>query len=66
MIAGVLGGLGEYFNTDPVIFRLTYILIIILTAIIPGIILYIIAALIIPEAPITATATPVADDTPEA
>jgi len=64
VLAGVLGGFGEYFSIDPVIFRLVYILIIILTAIVPGILLYIIAALIIPEAPIvTAVQT---DDAKEA
>lgn len=66
LVAGVLGGFGEYFEVDPTIMRLGYLLILILTAVIPGILLYIIAALIIPEAPLITPSTPVADDAEEA
>jgi len=62
VFAGVMGGLGEYFDVDPVIFRLGYLFIVILSAVIPGIIIYIIAALLVPEAPMIATTTPVRDD----
>jgi phage shock protein C len=51
VLAGVMGGLGEYFDVDPVIFRLGYLLVLVITAVLPGIIIYIIAALIIPDAP---------------
>ena len=51
VLAGVMGGLGEYFNIDPIIFRLGYLLVLVITAVVPGIIIYIIAALIIPDAP---------------
>ena len=66
VLAGVLGGLGEYFDIDPVILRLGYLLIVIFTAIFPGIIIYIIAALIVPEAPFITPSKPVVDDATEA
>jgi len=47
IIAGVCGGLGEYFNIDPTIVRLIWILFSL--ALGAGIITYIIAWLIIPE-----------------
>lgn len=64
VLAGVLGGLGEYFDIDPVIFRLGYLLVVILTAVVPGIVVYIIAALIIPEQPTIVAAESVTDVTP--
>lgn len=49
LIAGVIGGIGEFFDVDPTILRLLWILIVIFTGVLPGIVVYIIAALIIPE-----------------
>lgn len=49
MIAGVCGGIAEYFNWDPTIVRIGYVLISIFSAAFPGIIVYIILALVIPE-----------------
>ena len=43
MLAGVCGGLGEYFNIDPVIFRIA----VVLTGV--GLIAYLAAIIIIPE-----------------
>lgn len=48
MIAGVMGGIAEYFDIDVTIVRLLYIFISVLSAAFPGIILYIIAMFIIP------------------
>lgn len=48
MIAGVLGGIAEYANIDVTIVRLLVVFISIFTAIIPGLILYIIAFFLIP------------------
>ncbi len=48
MVAGVFGGLGEYLDIDPTILRLSWVLITIFTGFIPGIIAYILAAIIIP------------------
>ncbi len=66
VLAGVLGGFGEYFGIDPVIFRLAYLLLIFFSMVVPGVLIYIIAALIIPDAPATTVVTPVADDTTKA
>lgn len=48
-LAGVIGGLGEYMDADPVLLRLLYVLITVFTGFIPGIIAYIVAALIVPK-----------------
>ena len=50
MIAGVCGGIGEYFDVDPTLIRLLWALITLFT-IGTGIIAYIIAWIIIPEKP---------------
>ncbi len=47
-IAGVCGGLGEYFGIDPTVVRVLFILAALIGG--PGIILYILLALFIPEA----------------
>lgn len=49
VFAGVIGGVGEYFNVDPVILRLAYLLITIFGAVVPGVIVYLFAALIVPR-----------------
>lgn len=51
IIAGVLGGLGEYFDTDPTLLRLGFLVVTIFTGFVPGIVLYLLAALIIPRKP---------------
>ena len=50
-LAGVCGGLAEYFDIDATIVRLICALIIIFLAGVPGIIVYAIAAFVIPENP---------------
>jgi len=52
-LAGVCGGISEYFDVDSTLIRLAWILITILTGIIPGVLAYIIAAIIIPRKPDT-------------
>jgi len=49
-IAGVCGGIAETFDIDPTLVRLAFIFIALITAIIPVIIFYILAWLIIPDA----------------
>ena len=46
VICGVCGGIGEYFNVDPTIIRLLAVL---LGCTITGIIVYLVAAVIMPE-----------------
>jgi len=48
-IAGVCGGIAEYFDVDPTIIRLAWVLLTVFTMFFVGIVAYIIAALIIPE-----------------
>lgn len=51
LIAGVIGGIGEYFDIDPTVLRLGFIVLVLLTGIFPGIIAYILAYFIIPDEP---------------
>ena len=46
MLAGVCGGIGEYFNIDPTIIRLVWA---VLSVGGPGLIAYVIAMIIIPK-----------------
>lgn len=49
MLAGVLGGLSEYFNVDPTIVRLVFVVLLFPTAFFPLILIYLAAAIIIPD-----------------
>ena len=49
MIAGVCGGIAEYLNIDSTVIRLLWVVVTLFTGIVPGIIAYIIAWIIIPE-----------------
>lgn len=51
VIAGVIGGIGEYTGVDANVLRLIFILLLIFTAFVPLTIFYIIAMLLIPEEP---------------
>ena len=51
IIAGIVGGLGEYFGSDPVLLRLIWILIVVFTGVVPGVIAYIVAAFVVPKKP---------------
>ena len=48
-IAGVCGGLADYFDIDPTLVRLIAILILVFTGFIPMLIVYLLAWMIIPE-----------------
>ena len=52
MIAGVCGGIAEYFDVDPTIIRLIAVLLLFVGVFVGGVIAYIIAAAIIPDAPV--------------
>ena len=52
-LSGVCGGLAEYFGSDPVAIRLAALVLMVLTGIVPGVIAYIVAALVIPDRPAT-------------
>jgi phage shock protein C len=49
MIAGVVGGLAEYWSVDPTLARVVYVIASILSAAFPGTIVYIVLWLVIPE-----------------
>lgn len=49
IFAGICGGLGEYFNIDPTILRIIWLLVVIFTGIVPGLVAYILAIFIIPR-----------------
>ena len=53
-LAGICGGVGEYFGIDPTVVRLGVALLCIATGIFPGVVAYIIAWIIVPEAPASA------------
>ena len=46
---GVCGGVGEYFKLDPVLVRVSWILIVVFTGFFPGLVAYLLAALVMPE-----------------
>jgi phage shock protein C len=48
MIAGVLGGLAEYFDLDPTLVRAGYVVASIVSAAFPGILVYIVLWMVIP------------------
>lgn len=50
MVAGVAGGMGEYFNIDPTLLRIIWVLLM-LPGGIPGIILYLACWILIPLEP---------------
>jgi len=49
VISGVLAGLAEYFDQDPVLFRIVAIGFLILTGIFPGLVVYLAAWIIMPR-----------------
>lgn len=51
MLTGVLGGFAEYIGVDSTLVRLVYVLIAMFSAGFPGILFYIICALVIPDEP---------------
>jgi phage shock protein C len=57
MIAGVCGGLAEYFNIDPVIIRIIFV-VLLLPGGLPGFLPYVILWIIVPEAPKPSTEQP--------
>lgn len=49
MVAGVCGGFAEYFGLDATLVRVIYVALTIFSAAFPGIILYLIMMLLMPE-----------------
>lgn len=53
IITGILGGLGEYTTIDPVIVRLIFILVTLVTGFFPFALMYLLAIFIIPDPPVS-------------
>ncbi len=51
VVFGVWGGFGEYFDIDPMLFRVIYLGLCAFSAFIPGILAYLLMALIMPNHP---------------
>ena len=51
MIAGVCGGLAEYLEVDATVVRLIWVLVVVCSGFFPGVVAYIIAALVMPLPP---------------
>lgn len=51
VFGGVIGGLGEYFEVDPVLMRLIWLMILLGTGLVPGIIVYLLALVMVPKHP---------------
>lgn len=51
VLAGVIGGLGEYFSVDPILLRLIWVVLTLISQVFPGVIVYLAGALIMPKRP---------------
>jgi phage shock protein C len=51
-IAGVCGGIAEYMDVDSTVVRLVWVLVSFFSGIIPGLIAYLVAWLVMPQAPV--------------
>lgn len=49
-IAGVIGGFAEYFNVDPTLLRIIYVVGSIVSVAFPGLLVYLLCWLLMPEA----------------
>jgi phage shock protein C len=61
MLGGVCGGLGDYFKIDPTIVRLIFVLLLLAGG--PGLIIYLILWVVVPEEPLGAEyISPISDE----
>lgn len=49
LVAGVIGGFSEYWEIDPTVLRIVWLIILAFTGFVPGIVVYVISILIIPS-----------------
>jgi len=57
-VSGVCGGLGEYFSIDPTFIRIIWVVGTLSTGLFPGLIAYIVMAIIVPERPVISEDAP--------
>ena len=63
VLMGLCGGVAQYFEVDPILVRLIYMVITVLTGVFPGILAYLLGVLIVPLEPVVIRAeTVVVDD----
>jgi len=51
MVGGVCGGLGEYFDVDPTVVRVLFVLATFITGVIPLIVAYLVMLFVVPNVP---------------
>ena len=51
MVSGVCGGIASYLNIDPTIVRVVWALVSVFSAAVPGLLVYIICEVVIPDEP---------------
>lgn len=49
MLSGVCGGIADYFELDPTLVRIAYVLISLFSAAFPGLLIYLILWFVVPE-----------------
>ena len=49
ILAGVCGGIAEYFDIDPTLIRVAYVVLSLFSAAFPGVLLYIILMILVPN-----------------
>ncbi|MCB9818583.1 PspC domain-containing protein [Candidatus Nomurabacteria bacterium] len=49
LIAGVCAGFAEYFNQDPTVWRLGFVFFLLITGLMPGLLMYLIAWILLPQ-----------------
>lgn len=52
MLGGVCGGIADYLMVDPTVVRLIFALVTFFTAIVPGIMVYLIMWIVVPQEPV--------------
>ena len=50
MLAGVCGGIADYFDVDSTLVRVAFVLLSVLSAAFPGLLVYLVLWLVVPEA----------------
>lgn len=55
MVAGVLAGFADYFNQDPTMWRLFFVFFLVITGVMPGLLMYLFAWIIMPLKEVDAT-----------
>jgi phage shock protein C len=50
-ISGVCGGIAEFFDVDATLVRLAWVVLTVMTGVVPGVLAYIVAAVVMPKSP---------------